>query len=595
MPRLSPGDSIQTAIDQAVPGTVITLSPGAYYERLWITTPGITLESEDGAILHGGTLVPEWEPASGVGSGVWQAALPYTPYALTAGTQAIWRINDDTMHGNEVYGTNGDGFYYLTRPASGNYTGNIGYTVTSYWDGIEALFGAVGSLTYVRFRAGDDPQPMELLSAPAGAVVTIDGVSGVTLRGLTILGGETQVEVRGASDTTLHACLLSTGRRRVLIGEGATRTRLEHCEMTSASLGMAVYQPGEWQRDAEEYLYIVRAHQYNENKFCCGRTTEDSTDVYVHDATDTHIENCFCTAGIVGISLWGGSGTRITNNVISDMGAQGIWLHEGASHAEIGDNLLTNCEHLMRVQDCEDLRTRTYYFYHNQCWQPRPDSQSPKHINTSFAGVDGQAVSASIELWVYHNSFAGGGWAVDAGNSDHQLPYLTCVNNIFSTRGIASGGGTRDGVFAYNWSSCGFAPHAEEGNVAGEARLWEDTTLPDFVVPEGSSAASGALDVSQPFTIAGLNYPALPGCTEPQAAFGARGDVPVPPEPEPEPEAGDKRVTTVIRGLSGGGVYTVRVQVVELDGGTVVAENSSAPFEVAGSPPVVEVPLVEDV
>jgi hypothetical protein len=587
--HLDPGQSIQAALDTAPPGTVLTLAPGVYRERLTIATPGITLGGT-GATIDGGDPSVLWEPAASVGSGVWQTTqLEGTPWAVHCGLHALWRINDDTMAGLEVYGTNGDGFYYLTRPASGSYTGNIGATVHSYWDGIEALWGHLAGTTYVRFRDGRDPNPLGLTSAPAGGVITVQA-DGVTLSGLTICGGETQVVLDGASMPRLEHCLMRGGRRRVRLDGGTAGALLVHCELYSTAMGYALQPPGEWERDIQDYSYVMKAHQYNENKFAIGRTTEEDTNVYVNQATDTVIDDCLLYSAMVGVACWGGSGTVLRNSVLYGYGAQAVWLHDGSTDVEIHDNLLYDAEHLCRVQSCEDPRARTYYFYHNQCWQPRPESQSPKHLNTSFEGVDGQQINSPVTLWVYHNSFAGGGWALDAGNAEHQLPLLYAVDNLFSVQGLASSGGNDAGIFAYNWCTRSGYPSAEEGNIFGQPRLWDDQTIPDFVVPEDSTAASGAIDLSIPFTIAGVTYPPLPGCTSPQTAFGARPEAEDTPAPTPTPEAETYLVVTRLHGLASG-TYTVTVSLHDSTG-QIVADNVSAAFTVTDGQPVVETVVV---
>ena len=384
---MSPGSSIQAVIDAAQPGDRIVIPAGTYYERLTITTPQLTLAGESGTILHGGDPVPQWTAATEVGSGVWKASgLSYEPRALTVDHQAIWRINTDTMNGLDVYGTNGDGWYYLTRPATGNYSGNIGYTVSSYWDGIEALFGFRGSTLYVRFRGGEDPNPLGIRSAPAGATVLIDHVTGVTLSGLAVVGGENQVWMRGdeASANLVTHCTLQAGRRRVLIDQGAHHNTIQHTVMTGSAVGFHTFHPGEWERNTSDYTLTVKTHLYNENKFCVGRTTEDDTGVSLNGGDGNRVTRCHLSSGMVGVAVWNGLETQIDHTRIERMGAQGIWLLHGARSAGMHHNQFADSEHHVRIQDVEQPGTRTYYFCHNTCWQPRPESQSSKHLYASF-------------------------------------------------------------------------------------------------------------------------------------------------------------------------------------------------------------------
>ena len=54
---MQPGESIQTAIDDALPGDTITLAPGVFHENLTITTDDITLRGS-GSGRHGTVLMP---------------------------------------------------------------------------------------------------------------------------------------------------------------------------------------------------------------------------------------------------------------------------------------------------------------------------------------------------------------------------------------------------------------------------------------------------------------------------------------------------------------------------------------------------------
>ena len=183
------------------------------------------------------------------------------------------------------------------------------------------------------------------------------------------------------------------------------------------------------------------------------------------------------------------------------------------------------------------------------------------------------------------------------GSSLWTLPKLRMLNNLYSCYGLASSGGSATSIFAYNWQRGGMTySDKEEGNIQGDGtRMWPDETMRDFILPDGplgESARTGALDVSREFVVDGKTFPALPGCSTYQAAFGAQVD---PLEPEIPPMIMDKRVETFIRDIPSG-TYTVKVQLVK--DGAVVEENSSDAFTIPApetAPPFVEVPLVTDV
>src|SRR3954451_1608664 len=58
---VAPGDSIQAAINDALPGDTVTIAPGVFYENLTITTDDITLRGA-GSGRHGTVLMPSQTP-----------------------------------------------------------------------------------------------------------------------------------------------------------------------------------------------------------------------------------------------------------------------------------------------------------------------------------------------------------------------------------------------------------------------------------------------------------------------------------------------------------------------------------------------------
>jgi hypothetical protein len=76
-------------------------------------------------------------------------------------------------------------------------------------------------------------------------------------------------------------------------------------------------------------------------------------------------------------------------------------------------------------------------------------------------------------VWIYHNSFAGGGWAVDVGP---ETPNVHIINNLFSAQGVASG--------PASWG---------EFNNNLEAQIWRSDTIPDFTPPSQARNAGRTL------------------------------------------------------------------------------------------------------
>jgi hypothetical protein len=145
------------------------------------------------------------------------------------------------------------------------------------------------------------------------------------------------------------------------------------------------------------------------------------------------------------------------------------------------------------------------------------------------------AANSNAEVYFYHNSVAGGrnaflfyGFAPGYG-----MRYTYFLNNILSSRFIYNSETTLTeewaiGLFDYNWFGGEFVGdrgwHGRNNVLAWNQRLWNDETMPDFSVPADSSTRNAGIDLSQPFTIRGRTYPALPGMT-PGYFSGPRPDL----------------------------------------------------------------------
>jgi hypothetical protein len=134
----------------------------------------------------------------------------------------------------------------------------------------------------------------------------------------------------------------------------------------------------------------------------------------------------------------------------------------------------------------------------------------------------------AFNIWFAHNSFSGSLATWSTATSNPATMNQKWVNNIFSMAGfnrliMENSYGRLEGDLAvvpawgYNahHGSFSFAnPPAwyDEGNITLSSSIWPITTSePDFVLPAGHPCRNTGINVSQPFTIRGTQYPALPG------------------------------------------------------------------------------------
>jgi hypothetical protein len=451
---------------------------------------------------------------------VWTTRLGYEPGSVSSQGRVVWRISPRAMRGEQLFGTDGPGMKYLQRSASA--TKNTAFGQVQYWDGVEALWGYADGTTYVRFRDGASPASKGVRVAPLGGVLTFDGTQGSTVRGLTVTGGQYAVHLtHGARQNTIEGNDLRGGSIRVHI-DGASENRI--LTNTIETHGMSTLQFTNGDRDRGSYARIVNRHMYDENKFIVGETVENDTGISIASfqgqAHGNVIQGNTIRNGIVGIRLWESktTGTKILDNTIAQFSAQGIWVVGDYTEAEIGHNLFYDSDHHMRIQ-VESPMDLTIYA--NRFHQRASGDKGGKHLHFSIIG---QNVTAPAKIQVYHNSFAGGGWALDMGfeGSRGGIPGVEARNNIFATTGMSSTGSTGGATIHQNWSG----------------KLWQSDTVPDFTLPPGHPARDSALSLLGRPGITTAYY------QDRKPDFGAvqGSGAPAPPTDDPPPVPHNLRV-----------------------------------------------------
>lgn len=574
--------TIQHAVDLAGCGDVITVLAGTYYQRTLVNkvcTPGtrLTIQGVRGgsgswdSIVEGTDSTTGWTSAAATcGSALcFRIANPgYVPFALVALPQrlTVWRIHDDQMGGSTCPGCAGTGFSTLSRAANNTIGRSVG--TVNFWDGVEALWGEEAGFTYLRFRNGEDPDAMTVRVAPGGATnsgtFTIDGGAYITIQDLHIIGGRYGVDlINGASHITVRRNEMHGGQQAVR-AQGGTGSIITDNQLDPRFIGSTAgyaavpYTPGDWGPQTVERR--VRNNIYSVMKFDVGDTTEDHyAPVYIRGNTaDLTVSHNTIRHAVVGVSVWESTGTDIHNNVFTGFSAQAIWPTDTTGITYIHENTFEDGEHLIRVQNM-DTRPKTLYIYRNLFYQP---GEAAKHLHFNHAN-SGTLTSTSV-LWIYHNTFAGAGWALDlggdlggAGADDYKIPCVRAINNLISVDGPDGSKGLssslsltgRIGVLAQNWVAnvtgvpgSGFSgagcTASVTGNTASQTPIWTTPPMPDFVPPVGHAAVDSGLRLDQLFTLGGVQYAALPGMTSAYYGDalpdrGALQGAASPPPPEP--------------------------------------------------------------
>lgn len=540
-----PWATIQRAADALQPGDSVLVKAGRYQERVVCNRSGlpgapIVFEGQRGAdgewltIVDGGDAAPAWVPAPEASppepynSYTYKTVLTYNPYAMVVDDKDIPRLG-------WAPGTPYEGFTYLRYPPDQLVRTEYERLVVDYWDGIDALYYPVHDsenaayTVYLRFRNGENPNGMDIRMSPAGAAFTIRDRSHITVRNFKMLGAQIGVVIRGSGAThnIVENNQITTGQKRIYLGEGAARNHIRRNEMFMDAL--SPYRPGGWNGArqlpdrTQRYEHAVKEHIYNVYKHEVGNgstwSPDDDAGIKVKDPGagneihDNHIHDTLCGVEIFDVPY----GLKIYGNTVGQTSSTGISAGPRQFDLEVFDNLLCDSNNNFRIQEM-DQGDRRIYFYRNRLYNAQAEGD-----NMYFHWGEPNSTPAEVpEVWVYHNTFVGSRWGMTISERAEGSTAAagTCfVNNVYSptpTRPLFGYVPTSFGFYDYNWAGgqhpfplpVWFGPH----NVDAEGQeLWAEETVPDFRLPVDCAARRAGLDLSRPFQLDGATYPPLPG------------------------------------------------------------------------------------
>jgi len=542
-----PWRTIQKAADSAQPGDKVHIGPGIFYERVKVnvsgnSTSGIVFQGQRGdngeflTVIDGSDVTSGWEADP-------EHSPPCTasPCVYTYKTDAI-EYNSYAMvikENGDVYdiprlswkpGTEYEGFIFLAYAPNLIVTTNYEHLDVNYWDGIEALYypvfnSATGKYTtYIRFKNGDDPNSKIVRSSPNGACFTLNNKHYITLRDIKTQGARYGVLItNNASHNVIDSALMITGQARVMLSEGASFNHVRNTE--NHMNGLSVFKPGAWnaarfvddparryQEAVQEHIYWVYKHEVGEGTY----SPDDDCGIKINnigpgnEIYDNKIYNSLSAV----INSKVPEGLKIYRNEIYGISSGALGGDNNNYDLEIFDNLIYDAG--LRIQDMEKPDKRIY-IYRNKIWNyHRQGDNLYFHFGTTTP------TGQYPEVWVYHNTFVGGYWGTTISNlADNYsgMPKVFFLNNIYSIDPSIVLLGyypVNMGSFDYNWAG-GRLPTSlpswfgEHNIVGGSQQLFADETMPNFIPPKDSLARNTGLDLSRPFTLKGITYPALPG------------------------------------------------------------------------------------
>jgi hypothetical protein len=539
----SPFATIQKGVDAASAGDTVYVRGGTYYELVNVNTSGlagqpITVEGELGpdderlAIVDGGTSVSGWVSAPEVASGVYKTtSIGFEPGSMVVEENGVVK---DIPRSNKS-----NGLDYLANAADATEVTHYLKVEVYFWDGIEALYFYKNGTTYIRFRNGDNPNNKTIRASnktSSGSCFMLSNKSYVTIKNFAIRAAWRGIVLKNSS--THHVIIennkiYATGREKIYIESGTSDIDIKNNVLYgSGAWDLGSYKPGAWADGtigSAPFDSAVKEHIYYTYKAYLspsGSANYEDSGINLNDAGTSNIKiygnKIYET--LSGISLYGNSQADIYNNIIYKMSSVGTYFSENTS-ASIYNNLIYDTNINIRFGKCEDYsNNRAYFIYNNKFYNPKNIGD---HTFFHYSAPNGLPSEWS-NFYFYHNSFAGGyrvfapsGYVDEHGG----LKDTRFINNIFSSVYAYGNGGstfyddaTMIEVFDYNWVGGSYSYYnrtpawAPPNNIYEHNQfVWDNSSLPDFILPANSLARESGIDLSVNFTINGRTYPPLPG------------------------------------------------------------------------------------
>lgn len=505
-----PFRTIQKAADKAIAGDSVIVRAGTYRERIEVKFSGtsgkyVTFQGELGATIDGGDIFTGWVPAPEIGAGVFKkSGLPYEPRNMTWNDKYILQINSTAMK-------DGRGKLALARSSS-----------NPEWTGVEALFGTLNGITYLRFRNKLDPNKENIrFSSSFPGAFHLEGKSYVVVRGFTIKNHHNPIYIRGASNNNIiEKNTLVGGRASVYVMGEANQPALSparnQIRNNQITLNYIYSDYGYFWKRTTTDIRIWRTFKE--------LSTSDRTGISINNAGDdnqiygNHVYKHH--DGIIHADSTGGTlhnrRLKIYNNYIHNMQDSGIEALDGGVGVQWYDNIIYETTSPLRVKV---VKAGPLYIYKNRVANKTQKSFEGYPAGEGFvASLEGQPNTSGV-VYFYHNSIVIGGVGLDFTSTSPSTlgnPNFWFVNNIISSQILwgEQNFGTPKSHFDYNWGGgtikSGWIKTLH--NVLAPGRtLWTDRANTNFLLTSTSPVRARGIDLSKSWIVDGKTHPALPG------------------------------------------------------------------------------------
>jgi hypothetical protein len=555
-----PFRTIQKGVDTAKPGDSVFVRKGTYYELVDIRNSGssghpITIEGELGtggerlSIIDGSTSITGWVEAPEIGAGVYKkssaAFEPGSIYVIEDSVpKDIPRCRDISIGETSKYSVGGQNdptwVKYIAQGTHDTEPTDRRQVVVNVWDAIGGMFaygdGTHGATNTIYLRFGDNSNPTTKTiraSQDGDAAVDISNKSYITIKNFKIRGAYRGINATGSSTNNIiidNNEIYATGSDKIRVASSADSVEIKKNVMYMSGLGS--YTPAAWDDGSRNGRATnaqgIKEHFYSVYKYklSSGASSGDEDSGIVLESTgslDITIHDNTIYNTLIGITASSAPSVDIYNNTIYNMSSIGILSGPG-SNLTVHNNTIYDCNLTFRFASCENSPGSTSaHIYNNKLYNPDDIGE----LVYFHFGNGSASPTEWADFWFYHNSYSGGYRAITVdGNADELggLKNTRFINNIFSPKNLFYGNNSvlyNDAsmleLFSYNWVG-GDYPYGKDPawmdntNIDAEYEtIWDNSSLPDFILPLGSSCQKSGIDLSAEFTINGKTYRSLPG------------------------------------------------------------------------------------
>jgi hypothetical protein len=433
-----------------------------------------------------------------------------------------------------------------------------------WWAGLEAMFcyNLANGYLYLRYRDGRRPDGMRWSGGvtdhrqppqDAGTLIMLYQARDVAVRNLHLRGMVDLVSPYRSVNVMVDGCKFRAFDYGVRVYGASQNTKVLNSDFNLCLLGTNACRP--LAKISSENPYpearCIAWNQYASYKFFhdesdsthgCGMVMQADEQGYAKNNEFAHNFVTCCTFGADA----GGDGNEFHHNrceYLLDMAFQRTASY-GGRNVSIHDNYAKEAGYTLIRWHGANQEAGENHVYNNRI------VSIDQVADLVFLAPDAsqgawEPQHSQLRIWFYHNTFSGGNsvWVISDMLS---MPGFVCINNLLANAGMTANAASKKidirderfgknvkqwpaevGPFDYNAMGGALGAYGSwygPNNITNMPTAWPtDVHEEDCSLPDGHPAKASGIDISRPFVLNSVEYPALPGF-EPGYFLGAAPD-----------------------------------------------------------------------